>query len=301
MPAVSIIVPVYNTEPYLRRCLDSLRAQLLTDIEVVAVDDASIDGSLEVLREYAARDARIRVIRHPQNMGLHVTRMTGVAASTGTYVGYVDSDDYVAETMFASLYARATEDDADIVRGGAHLYLTRPGEATCRTGELRFVERRFARGVDYLDADFYPSMCLHLHRRRLWELALPSLPAIRIVGEDNLTAFILAHLAGRVVTTADCDYHYMERLDSLSGDTSIASILHHIKDRARILSMLDAFVSQRHDAARHALEGVLASNRALVLEYIAGLTDERERVRAQAAFDEHWRTWVVPARGSDQS
>ena len=96
---VSVVVPVFNTESYLRKCLDSITSQTLEDIEIIVVDDGSTDGCPSILAEYEKRDPRIRMIRQP-NFGLAAARNQGIEAAEGLYVAFVDSDDYVHPEMF---------------------------------------------------------------------------------------------------------------------------------------------------------------------------------------------------------
>ena len=98
-PKVSVIVPVYNTKKYLPKCLDSLIAQTLKDIEIICINDASTDGSLKILQEYALRDNRIKIIDFKQNKGAGAARNTGIDTATGEYIGFVESDDFVDEHM----------------------------------------------------------------------------------------------------------------------------------------------------------------------------------------------------------
>lgn len=94
MPLVSIIVPVYNVEKYLRECLDSIVKQTYKNIEIILVDDGSTDGSSEICDEYAKKDERIKVI-HTSNKGVAEARITGFAVSLGKYISFVDADDFV--------------------------------------------------------------------------------------------------------------------------------------------------------------------------------------------------------------
>lgn len=114
-PRVSIIVSVYNGEDYLARCLASLHAQTLQDIEILCVDDGSTDATPEILAAAAARDPRVRVLRHETNRGLGATRNTAIAAARAEYIGAVDADDYVAPCMFADLVAGSAEGFFDVV------------------------------------------------------------------------------------------------------------------------------------------------------------------------------------------
>ena len=95
-PIVSIVIPVYNTETFLRRCLDSACEQTLKNIEIIIVNDGSTDGSADICTEFSLKDSRIKVITHDKNMGLLQARISGVAIASGIYVHFVDSDDFIA-------------------------------------------------------------------------------------------------------------------------------------------------------------------------------------------------------------
>ncbi|MDE8702815.1 glycosyltransferase family 2 protein [Adlercreutzia equolifaciens] len=121
-PIVSVVVPVYNTAPYVRECLDSLINQTLRDIEIICVDDGSTDGSDAILEEYAAVDPRVRVIRQ-QNQYAGVARNNGMAAARGTYIMFCDSDDWMALDALELMSSQAEHDRADIcVCGGERFY-----------------------------------------------------------------------------------------------------------------------------------------------------------------------------------
>lgn len=114
-PAVSILVPVYNVEPYLRECIESLIHQTLTDIEMIFVNNASTDNSLSILMEYYEKDPRIVVIEHKKNEGLPGSRNTALHYVRSKYFGYIDSDDICDLSMFEKLYQKAEQLQADIV------------------------------------------------------------------------------------------------------------------------------------------------------------------------------------------
>ena len=98
-PKVSVIIPVYNCEPFLKTCIDSLRAQTLEEIELIFVCDASPDNSLSILRDVERADSRIRVIAFEQNRGVSAARNAGLSAATGEFVGFCDGDDWVEPQM----------------------------------------------------------------------------------------------------------------------------------------------------------------------------------------------------------
>lgn len=114
MPKVSIIVPVFKVEQYIHRCIESLFAQTLTDIEIILVDDGSPDQCPDICDAYAAHDQRIKVV-HKKNGGLSSARNAGMQVATGTYIGFVDSDDTVAPDMYEKLFSIMETEKVDFV------------------------------------------------------------------------------------------------------------------------------------------------------------------------------------------
>lgn len=135
MPKVSVIVPVYKVENTLERCVESICAQTLQDIEIILVDDGSPDKCPELCEAFAKKDSRIKVI-HKANAGLGYARNTGLDAATGEYVGFVDSDDYICANMYEDLYRAAEALSADAVYGG--IYYVRDDKVT---GKSAFAEQ----------------------------------------------------------------------------------------------------------------------------------------------------------------
>lgn len=115
MKKVSVIIPVYNVENYLRKCLDSLVNQTLKDIEIIVVNDGTLDNSQEIIDEYVKKYPKKVVSIIQENGGQGAARNTGLLHAKGEYIGYVDSDDYVEENMYEELYKKAKEEDSDIV------------------------------------------------------------------------------------------------------------------------------------------------------------------------------------------
>ena len=113
-PLISVVIPVYNTEKYLRRCMESVVHQTYRELEIICVDDGSTDGSGAVLDAYAARDRRVRVV-HQENGGLVAARKAGIALAAGEYVSYVDSDDEISLTRYEELLHQGIEQKADMI------------------------------------------------------------------------------------------------------------------------------------------------------------------------------------------
>ena len=120
-PKVSVIIPVYNVEKYLRECLDSVLNQTLTDIEIICINDGSTDNSLQILEEYAAKDKRFIVISQ-ENQGQSIARNRGIDIANGDYIFFLDSDDYLNNNILERLYATAIDTSTDYVMSKAKAF-----------------------------------------------------------------------------------------------------------------------------------------------------------------------------------
>jgi glycosyltransferase involved in cell wall biosynthesis len=119
IPKISVIVPVYNAQEYLSRCLDSIFNQTLKDIEVICIDDFSSDNSANILKQYAENYKNLKVIHLENNHGESVARNTGISLAKGEYLAFVDNDDEIDLNFYEKLYEKAQENDSDIVKGQA--------------------------------------------------------------------------------------------------------------------------------------------------------------------------------------
>jgi glycosyltransferase involved in cell wall biosynthesis len=141
---VSIIVPVYNVEKYLRQCVDSIVNQSLKEIEIICINDGSTDNSLQILEGYAQRDKRIKII-NKRNEGLSAARNTGMEYATGEYIGFVDSDDFINEKMYENLYKNAKSNKSDIVMCPAYVFDNNNPELNHKKPyfSLEFLDKKF--------------------------------------------------------------------------------------------------------------------------------------------------------------
>jgi len=127
MVKVSVIMPVYNVEKYLKEALDSVINQSLKDIEIICVNDGSTDSSLQILREYEARDSRIKVISK-ENSGYGHTVNVGLNMACGEYIGLVETDDFIDVTMFEELYEAGKRSGAEVVKSGCRRFVEKDGQ-----------------------------------------------------------------------------------------------------------------------------------------------------------------------------
>lgn len=174
---ISIIVPVYNVERYLRRCLDSLVKQTFEDIEIVLINDCSQQqGDDRICREYAEKDERVRYLRHTENRGLGGARNTGLKAAVGEYLWFVDSDDFVDVNACELLYKTACNKEADIIAFSATSHfdglLDLGGYETYQYIRDETLLNRVLRGSEFVEqalnvGSFHVSACIHLFSRSI--------------------------------------------------------------------------------------------------------------------------------------
>lgn len=154
MPQISVIVPVYKVETYLAQCIESILNQTVTDLELILVDDGSPDNSGWICDEYASKDSRIHVLHKP-NGGHTSARKAGLAVATGTYVSFVDSDDFLEPDMYEKMLAACSEYNADMVLCGYYTDYaehSEPGENGLPSGVYRDAQLQFLRQ----NAVYYP-------------------------------------------------------------------------------------------------------------------------------------------------
>ncbi len=207
MVKISIIIPVYNVEKYLRQCLDSLIGQTLKNIEIICVNDGSKDNSLEILREYKNKDSRI-VIIDQINQGVSVARNNALKIAKGEYIGFVDSDDWVDADFFEKLYYSAIKNDCDIAVGGIAWNFT--------SGELDFIDLKFKKSKIFNKTpDKYKITRVakaayiwnKIYKKELFEkLKLEFEPGICY--EDMMFSHIILHESEKLVTVPNTFYHY---------------------------------------------------------------------------------------------
>lgn len=138
-PKVSIIIPIYNVEQYIKNCVESVVNQTLKEIEIILVDDGSTDSCPQICDEFATNDCRVRVI-HKENEGLGKAYNTGVDFAIGEYIGFIESDDFAELNMFENLYNTAKEHNADIVKSNWYKYWSKPFETNCKANSFGHLE-----------------------------------------------------------------------------------------------------------------------------------------------------------------
>ena len=221
LPKVSIIVPVYNTEKYLRRCLDSIAAQTFADWECICVDDGSPDASGAICDEYAAKDSRFVVI-HQKNGGVSRARNAGLDAARGEWIAFVDSDDWVEPETYELAWNAAQTHGADLVQWD---FLSE--KARKNAPKLAFPEGFFS--VLKNPTYFNPSMCDKLVLRKLIYHNHLLFPENIRLSEDRLFSFQCSLLARRAFHLNRALYHYTANASSASHNMTREMILEEVE------------------------------------------------------------------------
>ena len=144
MPKVSIIIPAYNSENTINRTLTSVTEQSVVDVEIIAIDDGSTDGTVTLLREWASKDSRITVLTSNSNKGVGNARNCGLEMASGEYIRFVDADDVMPKESTAKMIEAAEKNKADLVIGiidKVNALKTRSFPATKRLGEMETIDR----------------------------------------------------------------------------------------------------------------------------------------------------------------
>lgn len=246
MVKVSIIVPVFNVQKYLDRCLFSLVNQTLNDIEIILVDDGSFDKSPKICDDYAKKYNNIRVI-HKSNEGLGFACNSGMEIAKGEYVAFCDSDDYVDFIMYETLYNNAKEQDADIVFSGI--------QTVCETGEIVLMNQPSkyevisdqAQIIEYAmdmvsspiekksERDIAMSAKITLYKHSfIKEHQLCFVSEREIISEDLIWNIDVLSRAKRIVTIPKTFYYYCDNLSSLSKSVRVDRFGHYKKMRAEL-------------------------------------------------------------------
>lgn len=269
MDMISVVVPTYNNAPWLPGCLDSLLAQTHENLQIVVVDDGSVDETADILREYAEKSERICVIRQ-ENRGVTAARLRGVAEARGNWIGFCDGDDRVEPEMFARLLKNARTYGADISHCGYRLVFP-DGRSETHGGDNAPQVQDHIRGLQDLleERTVEPGLVTKLFRRELFCGLEAWMDGTIKNNEDMLMNFYLFSQGETSVFEDWCGYCYQARTGSASrGGMTYHRIYDPIRVRRRIL---EECTPELRDAARQALL------RCQLYVY-AQLTLERDRI-----------------------
>ncbi|MFM0682279.1 SP_1767 family glycosyltransferase [Streptococcus suis] len=242
---ISVIVPVYNVKPYLARCLDSLLKQTHTNFELLLVNDGSKDGSAFILEEYAKKDSRIRVI-HQENMGVSAARNRAIDEAKGSYITFIDSDDFVEDFYLEHLYQAAVSSGSDIAATNFSSFNEeRQSFLFYHTKESYFQKVYSVQEWMDLEGDMKNNMHLaftfsplKLFKRELFgDIRYP----VGRLREDDATIYKLYLKANQIHFTNEGTYYYSQRAEGLSRTAmhdDIATMVSNAEERISLMVAL---------------------------------------------------------------
>lgn len=228
---ISIIVPIYKVEKYLKQCIDSILLQTYKNLEIILVDDGSPDNCGIICDEYAKKDKRIKVI-HKKNGGLSEARNYGIEASTGDYIMFVDSDDYISKDMCKTLLMNALKNNADIVVCNLkEIYLDKSEKVNkqCIKGNLEVISNIEAL-YKYLVRSTTDMVVVwnKLYKRKIFFNEKYIRFPVGKLHEDMYTTYKLYYYANKIVIINDVLYYYFRRKESITGLISEKNLLDEI-------------------------------------------------------------------------
>lgn len=227
-PLISVIIPIYNVESYLRRCLDSVLRQTYSNLEIILVDDGSPDNCPSICDEYANNDTRIVVI-HKKNGGLSDARNAGLDICRGDYITFVDSDDWVNEKYVERLITIANKRDADLVIGehkktGNGINL----EDQQNHYEKEFSNKEAIRILFENKCASFTMSCGKLYKKNLFEtIRFP----LNKYHEDNYTTYLIFYNTKKIVYTTQVLYYYFQREGSITSTSHPWDVLEFLNQQ----------------------------------------------------------------------
>ena len=263
MAEVSIIVPVYQVENYIRQCVDSILAQTFTDFELILVDDGSKDQSGQICDEYAEMDKRVKVI-HKENGGLSDARNRGMDQMVGNYFMFVDSDDYISPTMVECLYKNIVNQNADIAACNFLYYFERDRKKNFSTNiksEILSGKEVFYNRKNERNYGFWTIACNKIYKRELFGKVRFRFGKYH---EDEFWANDIYQMDIRVVTVPECLYYYRQRDNSIMGNKNIArnfDIVEALQERINVYLKEEKYSAQAYRVLVYSLEYLEESKR----------------------------------------
>jgi len=237
MPKVSVLVAVYNAEPFLSQCLDSLLSQSFSDIQVICIDDASTDGSLHVLNDYAVRDLRVEVIKLTENAGQAHARNVGLQHAKGNIICMVDSDDWLSEDALELMMAAFEDEETDsVLFDVAYQYPDHVEHYPLPPFTILTGEEAFRLSLTWQIHGLY-GVRAEIHRRHPYD------ESCRAYSDDNTTR--IHYLSSRQVRRCNGIYHYRQHDASVTHRVSVRRFDYLRANESMRWQMLDMKVSSQ--------------------------------------------------------
>lgn len=258
---ISVIIPAFNVENYLDRCIRSVVNQTYDNLEIIIVDDGSTDNTPALCDKWAEKDSRITVL-HTDNKGVSNARIIGINASNGSYIGFVDSDDFIDPHMYEQLHKLLISSESDIA--GCKYFLTKESEFTPDSSEENILYYDYCGIIKNIYNECLWSLCLKLFKRELFEKATIKSYDIT-VAEDMLLNYSLFKHCDKLVTTSRKYYYYFRHSDSvMSGGLNAR----RINDSIRAYQIIDEEFDKSSPAYPYQVANMLSNDFGFMMQII---------------------------------
>ena len=207
MIKISVIIPVYNSQDYLKRCMSGILNQTLADIEIICVNDGSTDNSLKILNDYSQSDKRIKIINLEKNFGAGEAKNAGLKVATGCYLAFLDPDDTIDLNYYEELYKKANQTQADIVKAHLITIETDGSRKVSNINNLIKTRSKFYFSYEYTSAIYKKSLVFDNNIK---------FPTDLIIGEDVVFLHRLIIKAKTISLINNTNYYYIKRENSLN-------------------------------------------------------------------------------------
>ncbi len=258
---ITIGIPIYNVQEYLEQCLSSIVSQTHEHLEILCIDDCSPDQSVNIVRKFMQTDNRIRLIAHETNLGLGPARNTAIKASTADYIGFVDSDDWIAPTMYETMLKVIVEENADIVQCSAdRIKNGRSIGAYPRSDGMREENLLYSMFGD--KPTIVGAAWNKLYRRSLFINNDIFFPAT--IFEDVATTPRLLYYSRKVISIKDNLLFYRFRDNSIVNSTDLNMIVKRVEGLFNSAEILYEFIREREG---HSLEFIINFRKYLITQF----------------------------------
>lgn len=253
---ISIIIPVYNTEKYLKRCIESVLRQTYRNLEIIIVNDCSTGNIKEIVQKYIDKDKRIKLVNHEQNKGLFRARVTGAEYAEGDYIAFLDSDDYISLDYYHTLLEKIVSENADIAIGhtvheqeDGYKYIFNFHDACFNFDVLENedIKKKYfgQQGLCYA----WHTVWNKLYSKKLWDICMPYYKRVEehiIMTEDIAFSSLLFYNASRVTTVANDAYFYCENVNASTDASNITmkKFEKNIHDIQYVFNFVDKYLNE---------------------------------------------------------